>query len=211
MFKSQYLLLICCLSFLGLTGCQFTAEQQQEFNQEKAAFARLKLGLGYLAQAKDTTDKTSEDLKLAHYNLDLANQYSPNNPNIMLGMALFDQHVGEYQEADMIYQAIIKMEPMNGLYHIHYGSFLCGIDRYSDSRTQYQQAIDLNRPQWKMDALEQLGYCAIQNGDIKQANEAFSALFKYDATKRQQVVSMADLYRQKGDIQVARYLLAICR
>jgi len=202
---------ICLLSLISLTSCQFTAEQQQEFNPELAALARLKLGLGYLAQAKDSTDKSSEEIKLAHYNLTLASKYSPNNPNVMLGMALFDQHVGEYQEAQTIYQAIIKLVPTNGLYRIHYGSYLCGTGHYQEAFGQYKIAADLNNPQWKMDSLEQLGYCAIQNGDIAQANEAFKLLFQYNANKRQDVISMADVYRQKGDTQIARYLLAICR
>lgn len=209
--RMRLLIVASLLCLFSLTGCQFTAEQQQEFNPELAALARLKLGLSYLAKAKDSTDKSSEEIKQAHYNLSLANQYSPNNPNVMLGMALFDQHVGEATEAETIYQAIVKMEPMNGLYHIHYGSFLCGMGNYEKAREQYNMAIELNKPQWKMDGLEQLGYCAIQNGDIKQANAAFHGLFQYNANKRQDVISMANLYRQQGDVQIARYLLAICK
>ncbi|WP_392561115.1 tetratricopeptide repeat protein [Orbus sturtevantii] len=211
MFKSLLYIIICWSSLIGLTACQFTAEQQQEFNPELAALARLKLGLGYLAQAKDTTDKSNEDIKLAHYNLTLANKYSPNNPNVMLGMALFDQHVGERQEADVIYQTIIKLAPTNGLYRIHYGSFLCGTGRYQEAQTQYKIATTLNRPQWKMDGLEQLGYCAIQNGDIAQANQAFKSLFQYNPNKRQDVIGMAEVYRQQGDTQIARYLLTVCK
>ncbi|WP_392564888.1 hypothetical protein RHO13_05935 [Orbus wheelerorum] len=211
MFKSLLYLAICLLSLVSLASCHFTPEQQQEFDPELAALARLKLGLGYLAQAKDSTDKSNEDIKLAHYNLTLANKYSPNNPNVMLGMALFDQHVGELQEADVIYQTIVKMQPTNGLYRIHYGTFLCGMGHYQEARGQYKIAISLNRPQWKMDGLEQLGYCAIQNTDIAQANEAFKSLFQYNANKRQDVITTADIYRQQGDIQIARYLLAISK
>lgn len=211
MLKTSFYAVIAIFSLSLLTGCQLTDEQQQEFNPEKAALARLKLGLGYLAQAKDKTDKTSEEIKLAHYNLTLANQYSPNNPNVMLGMALFDQHVGEYQEAEMIYQAITKMEPNNGLYAIHYGSFLCARDHYDLARQQFENAVGSNRPQWKMDALEQLGYCALQHDDTKQADEAFKALFNYDTTRRKHVVSMAKLYAQKGDTETANYLLTISK
>lgn len=204
-------IIVCMLSLLVLSGCQFTAEQQEAFNPEKAALARLKLGLGYLAQAQAQTDKSSQDLKLAHYNLSLANQYSPNNPNVMLGMALFDQHVGEYNEADIIYQTITKTEPNNGLYHIHYGSFLCATNRYTEAQIQFQQAIALNRPQWKIDGLEQLGYCAIQHGDKVQADSAFHALFEYDSSKREHVADMARIYQQKGGTNIATYLLAVSK
>ncbi|RKS84421.1 type IV pilus assembly protein PilF [Orbus hercynius] len=211
MIRRWFYIFLAIASLSVLTGCHFTAEQQQEFDPEQAALARLKLGLGYLSQAQNPSDRSSEDIKQAHYNLTLANQYSPNNPNVMLGMAMFDQQVGEYDEADAIYQAITKMEPTNGLYRVHYGSFLCATKRYDEARGQFKQAIALERPQWKMDSLEQLGYCAIQNGDKTQADEAFQALFQYDATKRKHVEAMANVYQQHGDQHIANYLFTISK
>ncbi|XKM13571.1 hypothetical protein RCS94_11210 [Orbaceae bacterium ac157xtp] len=190
---------------ISLTGCQLTAEQQAQFDPEKAALARLKLGLAYLAQA----DESPDNIKLAHYNLSQANKYSPNNPHIMLGMAMFDQHVGEDQEAESIYKVLTKRYPENGLYYIHYASFLCAKDNYAEAKPLFEYATNLNRPQWKMDGLEQLGYCAIQNHDQKTANQAFETLFKYDATKRDHVKHVAEIYREKGDNNVADYLLKI--
>ncbi|WP_392558450.1 hypothetical protein [Orbus mooreae] len=209
MLKATLYIAIGILSLSMLSACQFTDQQQQEFNPEKAALARLKVGLGYLAQAKDPTDKTSEEIKLAHYNLTLANQYSPNNPNVMLGMALFDQHVGEYQEAEMIYQAITEMEPNNGLYQIHYGSFLCATNHYEQAIAHYTQAIELNKPRWKIDGLEQMGYCAIQHDDTIRADNAFKTLFSYDSTRRKHVENTARLYEQKGDLRITNYLLTV--
>lgn len=209
--KSAFYIVITIFSLLFLSGCQITDEQQQAFNPEKAALARLKLGLSYLAQAKDPQDKSSEEIKLAHYNLTLANKYSPNNPNVMLGMALFDQQVGEYQEAEMIYQIITKMEPHNGLYSIHYGSFLCARNSYVLARQQFQNAIESNRPDWKVDGLEQLGYCAIQHDDIAQADEAFQALFNYEPSRRKNVENTAGIYQQNGETEIADYLLMISK
>lgn len=200
--KKLYFVVLSVLFSFTLVGCQFTEQQQAAFNPEKAAFARLKLGLGYLAQAEESP----ENIKKAHYNLNLANQYSPNNPNIMLGMALFDQHVGQYDEADMIYRNIVKMEPMNGLYSNHYGSFLCARERYNEAKIQFKHAISLDKPKWKIDGLEQLGYCALQNNDIKEADQTFKQLFRYDTTAQDRVAKMADEYRQKGAVKIADYL-----
>lgn len=207
MLRLLYCALLCISSLFILNGCQLTAEQQAEFDPEKAALARLKLGLAYLAEA----DQSEENIKFAHYNLSLANQYSPNNPNVMLGMALFDQHVGEYKEAEIIYQTITTMEPNNGLYLIHYGAFLCATDRYIDAQEKFKKAISLNHAQWKIDSFEQLGYCAAQNGDRLQADEAFNSLFQYDSMKRKRVMDVAQLYKQKGDIQLADYLFNISK
>ncbi|OCG40164.1 hypothetical protein [Gilliamella sp. Bif1-4] len=194
---SSYFLMIV------LAGCQM--KSNNEFDPEKAALARMRLGLGYLAKANES----EENIKIAHYNLKLAAQYSPNNPQVMLAMAMFDQHVGEYNEAEMIYKRITLMQPGNGLYHVHYGSFLCGRDRYQEAKKQFEQSIEFDRHRWKADAYEQYGYCAIQNSDKKTADLMFKQLFQYDANRRDNVIKTAELYKNKGDKKIANYLFSV--
>ncbi|MCO6547627.1 MAG: hypothetical protein J6583_07605 [Gilliamella sp.] len=186
-----------------LAGCQM--KNNNEFDPEKAALARMRLGLGYLAKANES----EENIKVAHYNLKLAAQYSPNNSQVMLAMAMFDQHVGEYSEAEMIYKRITLMQPSNGLYHIHYGSFLCGRDRYQEAKKQFEQSIEFDRHRWKADAYEQYGYCAIQNNDKRTADLMFKQLFQYDANRRDNVIKTAELYKNKGDKKIANYLFSV--
>lgn len=186
-----------------LAGCQM--KNNNEFDPEKAALARMRLGLGYLAKANES----EENIKVAHYNLKLAAQYSPNNPQVMLAMAMFDQHVGEYNEAEIIYKRITLMQPGYGLYHIHYGSFLCGRDRYQEAKKQFEQSIEFDRHRWKADAYEQYGYCAIQNNDKRTADLMFKLLFQYDANRRDNVIKTAELYKNKGDKKIANYLFSV--
>ena len=186
-----------------LAGCQM--KTNNEFDPEKAALARMRLGLGYLAKANES----EENIKVAHYNLKLAAQYSPNNSQVMLAMAMFDQHVGEYSEAEMIYKRITLMQPSNGLYHIHYGSFLCGRDRYQEAKKQFEQSIEFDRHRWKADAYEQYGYCAIQNNDKKTADLMFKQLFQYDVNRRDNVIKTAELYKNKDDKKIANYLFSV--
>ncbi|MFQ0994274.1 hypothetical protein ACGH6Q_04475 [Gilliamella sp. BG2] len=186
-----------------LAGCQM--KNNNEFDPEKAALARMRLGLGYLAKANES----EENIKVAHYNLKLAAQYSPNNPQVMLAMAMFDQHVGEYNEAEIIYKRITLMQPGYGLYHIHYGSFLCGRDRYQEAKKQFEQSIEFDRHRWKADAYEQYGYCAIQNNDKRTADLMFKQLFQYDVNRRNNVIKTAELYKNKGDKKIANYLFSV--
>ncbi|MCX8650150.1 hypothetical protein J3U21_07415 [Gilliamella sp. B2776] len=199
------LIVFSCFSMLMLAGCQ--TNNREEFDPETAALARMRLGLGYLAKANESED----NIKAAHYNLKLASQYSPNNPQVMLAMAMFDQHVGEYNEAEMIYKRITLMQPGNGLYHVHYGSFLCGRDRYQEAQKQFKQSLDLDKHHWKADAYEQYGYCAIQNGDTKTADLMFKQLFEYDSSRRSSVIKTAEIYKNKGDESVSNYLLLISK
>ncbi|OTQ56638.1 hypothetical protein [Gilliamella apis] len=199
------LIALSSLAMLMLTGCQMNG--REDFDPETAALARMRLGLGYLAKANESED----NVKAAHYNLKLAAQYSPNNPQIMLAMAMFDQHVGEYNEAEMIYKRITLMQPGNGLYRVHYGSFLCGRDRYQDAKQQFAKSLELDRHRWKADTYEQYGYCAIQNGDKKTADLMFKQLFAYDASRRSNVAKTAELYKNKGDNKIANYLFLVSK
>ncbi|MBI0154971.1 hypothetical protein [Gilliamella sp. W8128] len=199
------LIALSSLAMLMLTGCQMNGHE--DFDPETAALARMRLGLGYLAKANESED----NVKAAHYNLKLAAQYSPNNPQIMLAMAMFDQHVGEYNEAEMIYKRITLMQPGNGLYRVHYGSFLCGRDRYQDAKQQFAKSLELDRHRWKADTYEQYGYCAIQNGDKKTADLMFKQLFAYDASRRSNVAKTAELYKNKGDNKIANYLFLVSK
>ena len=199
------LIALSSLVMLMLTGCQMNG--REDFDPETAALARMRLGLGYLAKANESED----NVKAAHYNLKLAAQYSPNNPQIMLAMAMFDQHVGEYNEAEMIYKRITLMQPGNGLYRVHYGSFLCGRDRYQEAKQQFAKSLELDRHRWKADTYEQYGYCAIQNGDKKTADLMFKQLFAYDASRRTNVAKTAELYKNKGDNKIANYLFLVSK
>ena len=199
------LIVLSCFAMLMLAGCQ--TNNREEFDPETAALARMRLGLGYLAKANES----EENVKAAHYNLKLASQYSPNNPQVMLAMAMFDQHVGEYDEAEMIYKRITLMQPGNGLYRVHYGSFLCGRDRYQEAQKQFEQSLELDRHRWKADAYEQYGYCAIQNGDKKIADLMFKQLFEYDSSRRSSVIKTAEIYENKGDQNIANYLFLVSK
>ncbi|OCG30999.1 hypothetical protein A9G34_04670 [Gilliamella sp. Choc4-2] len=201
----KFVILLAYFAILTLFGCQM--KNNEEFDPEVAALARMRLGLGYLAKA----DESEENIKAAHYNFKLAAQYSPNNPQVMLAMAMFDQHVGEFQEAEQIYKRITLMEPGNALYHVHYGSFLCGRDRYQKAKQQFEQSIALDHHHWKADTYEQYGYCAIQNDDQETANLMFRQLFQYDASRRDNVIKTAKLYQSKGDKKIANYLFSITK
>ena len=199
------LIVLSCFAMLMLAGCQ--TNNREEFDPETAALARMRLGLGYLAKANES----EENVKAAHYNLKLASQYSPNNPQVMLAMAMFDQHVGEYDEAEMIYKRITLMQPGNGLYRVHYGSFLCGRDRYQEAQKQFEQSLELDKHRWKADAYEQYGYCAIQNGDKQTADRMFKQLFEYDSSRRSSVIKTAEIYENKGDQNIANYLFLVSK
>lgn len=190
---------------LSLAACQ--SPQQPDFDTDKAAEARLKLGLAYLAEAKTSP----ENIRLAYQNLAIANRYAPDNTEVMLGLALFDQYVGQNGEADLLYKKITERAPENGAYAIHYGTFLCVNNRYQEAIAQFGQWIESTNYQWRNDSLEQAGYCAIQHNDVAKANEMFKSLFASEPDKRRQVTQIAQLYHDNGELAIANYLLNISK
>lgn len=184
----------------ALLGCQTAT--QDNFDKQRAAQARLKLGLAYLAQDNPT---------LAYQNLAQALQYDPLDENVQLGMALYEQHIGALEYAEQRYTKLLDRLPNNGLALVHYGTFLCSTDRYQQAQQQFDKVFALNQPRWMVEGLEQAGYCAVQNGQLKKADSLFSQLFRYDPTKRQQLVHVAESYKKHGNTQAADYLLSLSK
>lgn len=207
-FKTLFLNMILMPIFAALlSGCQLTPQAQEEYDPDRAALARLKLGLAYLSEASESND----NIKKAHYHLNLANQYSPYNPKVMLGLAMFDQYVGENDEADQIYQNIIKLEPNNGLYAVHYGTFLCQTQHEEQAEKILTRVINSGDQTWKSDAIEQLGYCYVHQNQQEKAQETFQTLFKRDPSKRSQVQQIGAYYIEKGKSDEGNWLIEIAK
>ncbi|QIQ20531.1 tetratricopeptide repeat protein [Zophobihabitans entericus] len=185
--------------FLGsLLGCQ--SMEPADFDKERAAQARLKLGLAYLAQG---------DKPEAYQNLALAMQYDPNNRDVQLGMAIYEQQIGEYDIAEQRILALLDSGKDQEILLIHYGAFLCSTDRYAQAMEQFNKSLALKQYQWREEGLERAGLCAIENGDKATAKPYFTQLISYNPAKKQQLTEIAEQYRQMGQPQVAQDLLSV--
>lgn len=100
-----------------LSACRISSQ----LDQDRAAAARLELGLAYLEQARNN----AEYLDVAYHNLQLARKYSPNNAFVLFGLAQFYHQVGENTVADGLYKQLISKHPEQGDFSIYYGRFLC--------------------------------------------------------------------------------------
>ncbi|WP_392566270.1 hypothetical protein RHO15_01330 [Utexia brackfieldae] len=146
---------------------------------------------------------------LAYQNLSLAQQYSSHDPEVLLGMALFHQQVGEYTQAKTFYDVLMGQNKILGSTLIYYGRFLCDIGQYQDAQDYFHQAANLHQYQWKIEAIEQSAYCALNQGEQVLAMQQFSLLFSLVPTKRYSADKMRQYYQSQNQVEQVRLLNTI--
>lgn len=100
-----------------LAGCSGSAPEK-EAQVSEAGQTRLQLGLEYLQQG---------DMDAARQNLEKALDAAPQDYRTQLGMALYEQRIGENAAAEQRYRQALKLAPGNGTVLNNYGAFLCGL------------------------------------------------------------------------------------
>lgn len=184
-----------------LSACRIPSQ----LDQNRAAAARLELGLAYLEQARNN----AEYLDVAYHNLQLAKKHSPDNAFVLFGLAQFYHQVGENTITDGLYKQLVSEHPEQGDFSIYYGKFLCQAGHYKKAQHYFDQAKNLNHYQWKVQAIEQSAYCAIFQQDMNTAKIQFSELFLLAPAKRDEVKKTILFYKRKGLITKIKRLNAI--
>ncbi|QDX29219.1 type IV pilus biogenesis/stability protein PilW [Dickeya poaceiphila] len=180
-----------------LTGCAQTPSKPVS---SAAAQTRLQLGLEYLAR---------NNLDAARDNLQKAEQLAPDDYRIQLGMALYEQRIGENQAAEKRYRRLLQQAPANGGVMNNYGAFLCGLGQYVAAQQQFAAAVQLPDYHQVADALENAGYCFFKAGQPNEAGQWLSRALRYDPAKGNRLLAQADSHFTAGHYDQARLLLSI--
>ena len=117
------------LILLSLSGCvtQNTYDGSKKpvitkkVDNTQAARTRISLALKYLSMG---------DSAQAKYNLEKANLFSPNLPEVHYTTAYFYQSVGEPNKAKESYEKALSLAPNDANTLNNYGVFLCDIGEY---------------------------------------------------------------------------------
>lgn len=182
---------------LLLVGC---AHSPQSATNPAVAQTRLQLGLAYLAQ---------NNLDSARQNLEKAVAIAPQDYRTQLGMALYEQRIGENRLAEQRYQRVLNMAPENGSAMNNYGAFLCGLGQYVAAQQQFSAAAQLPDYSQVADALENAGYCFFNAGQTENAHNLLSRALKYDPTKGSALLAEANKQFDAGKNEQARLLLDV--
>ena len=156
-----------------LAGCSGSAPEEKDALPE-ASQTRLQLGLEYLKQG---------DLNAARQNLEKAADAATQDYRTQLGMALYEQRIGENSAAEQRYQQALKLAPNNGTVLNNYGAFLCSLGQYVPAQQQFSAAAVAPDYGQVADSLENAGYCFLKAGQNDEARILLTRALKIDPDK----------------------------
>ncbi|MEA9392467.1 type IV pilus biogenesis/stability protein PilW [Acerihabitans sp. TG2] len=181
-----------------LNGC--ASNKQQTDVSSQSAQTRLQLGMEYLA---------ANNLDAARQNLDKAVKGAPDDYRTQLGMALYEQRVGENAAAQNRYRLALKLAPQNGTVLNNYGAFLCSLGQYVPAQQQFVAAAQAADYGLVADSLENAGYCFYKAGKNDEARKLLSRALKYDPEKGVTLLAEADRKFSEGKGDKAQLLLNV--
>lgn len=179
------------LSIVFISGCAGISDASRPINspvpvdREKAAQARLALGLAYLER---------DNLKQAYLNLRKAADYSGDNYQTHLAMALYEQRIGEYDNARRSYEAAFKLAPNQGDVLNRYGAFLCKTGDYAQAQRLFDLALNTTNYDMMAAALENIGYCYLEQKQYLRAQEFLSRALKHEPAKSKNLLVVTEHY-----------------
>ncbi|MEC5343065.1 type IV pilus biogenesis/stability protein PilW [Brenneria populi] len=180
-----------------LAGCGHSSGEKAD---AAAAQTRLQLGLEYLAR---------NNLDAARQNFAKALEAAPQDYRTQLGMALYEQRVGENQAAEQRYRLALRLAPGNGDVMNNYGAFLCSLGQYVAAQRQFSAAARLPDYHQVADALENAGYCFFKAGQNDNARSVLNRALRYDPAKGFMLLTEADKQFSAGRYQQAQWLLDV--
>ncbi|TKI06742.1 type IV pilus biogenesis/stability protein PilW [Martelella alba] len=186
------------LLFGLLNGC--AGDRQDTDVSSSSAQTRLQLGMEYLA---------ANNLDAARQNLEKAVKSAPADYRAQLGMALYEQRIGENAAARERYNLAMKLAPQNATVLNNYGAFLCGLGQYVAAQQQFAAAARATDYGQVADSLEQAGYCFFKAGQNDEARLLLGRALKYDPEKGAALLAEADRQFGEGNSDKAQLLLSV--
>ncbi|QWA09733.1 type IV pilus biogenesis/stability protein PilW [Sodalis ligni] len=186
------------LLFGLLNGC--AGDKHDTEISSQSSQTRLQLGMEYLA---------ANNLDAARQNLDKAVKGAPADYRTQLGMALYEQRVGENDAAQNRYNLALKLAPQNASVLNNYGAFLCSLGQYVSAQQQFAAAARSTDYGQVADSLENAGYCFFKAGQNDEARTLLSRALKYDPEKGVALLAEADRQFSEGKGDKAQLLLDI--
>lgn len=172
--------------------------QQKGPNLEKAARARLSLGIQYLKLGQ---------VERAKHNFDKAMEHDSDLAAVQIGMGWYYENVQEPEKARKYYKRAIQLQPNNGDNLNTYASFLCTQDDYSAADKYYRKAISQKGYANLAATLENAGLCAQQSGALKLAEDYFSKALNHNPALPKTLLALAQIrFKQQQYLNSRAYL-----
>lgn len=178
-----------------LGGCATDPASDIPENLRKASSFNADLGLGYMRQGK---------FEVALKKLQTALKQNPYNGEAHQYIAVLYQTLGERNKAGEHYAQALELMPDNVFLKNNYGVYLCGEGRFDESRRYFHEVLSdplyKNKPQ----VYENIGICALEQGNVKLAEENFQKTLTMAPRSAKSLLGMAELKFDEGKFRAAR-------
>lgn len=180
-----------------LSGCVTVSEQaaNSQYDKQKAAEARIVLGLGYLEAG---------DMMKAKENLERAVQHAPDYYRALNSIAFYYQQVGETEQAEEVYKRALRKSPKNGDVLNNYGAFLCKRGDFEQADKYFNRAIEQPYYYLVSASYENAGMCAEKSGDTAKARYYFARSLDHEPNRYLSLLKLAKLEVEQGELNKAR-------
>ncbi|OYY93107.1 MAG: type IV pilus biogenesis/stability protein PilW [Hydrogenophilales bacterium 28-61-23] len=195
-------LLILAPLLSGCAGNQQTRSGNPEARPsgEENLSARLhtELAAGYFARAQYAV--ALQELRKA---LDADNNYAP--AYSILGVV--HAELREDKDAETHYRRAVELSPNYSEAHNNFGLFLCKRGRPAEALKHFEAALANPLYATPEMALANAGNCALEKGDLAQAELYFGRSLKRVSNQTAALLGMADLHSRQGRWLAARSVL----
>ena len=169
---------------LGLSLLACAANEVEERNNHEIARTNLQLAVGYLKQGR--IDASLEKL---HKALEAKPDFAPAHGTL----ALVYQRKGELEKAEEHFRRALSLNPADGPTHNNYAVMLCQMGKFSEAEKEFLIALKSRNYKTPGSAFENLGVCAIQEGDLKKAEKYFRRALQIDPRLPVSLLNMAEI------------------
>lgn len=180
-----------------LTGCTTTTEKSDN-SARKAAETNTALGRNYM-------DRGQYEIALEKLKRAVANDRTYAPAHTLLGVLY--ETIGETDLAGKEYRLAMKYDPKDGDVNNNYGAYLCARGEPGKAEQYFLTAV--KDPFYKTPAIAMAnaGSCALQRGDLDNAETFLRQSLKYDSQLGSALLPMAEVSYLQGDYLRARAFL----
>lgn len=182
------------------SGCASSPSDDgsEENDRRRAAELNTQLGREYMTRGQ--YEIALEKLKRA---VESDNDYAP--AHTML--AVLYETLGEDENAGKHFEAAVRAAPNNGDANNNYGTFLCRTGKSERADRYFLAALDDPFYQTPEVAMANAGACAVQRGELAQADTYLRQALAYDPNFPDALLSLALLNYEQGELMRARAFL----
>jgi type IV pilus assembly protein PilF len=177
------------------TGGGNVKQESKEAEKTEAARIHTELGQKYMQQG---------NLKVALEDLEKALSYDADYVDAHTVLGLLYERIGDSKQAEDHYRRAAQLRPKGGNEQNNYGTFLCKIGRYDESKEYFERAVAdpfYNTPEV---ALTNEGTCLLKGGKANDAEVVLRQALDRSPNNAEALFQLASVLYEKADYFKAR-------